>query len=274
MGKEAQISTDLTTDVTTAVQPPLGETVEPKQTQEPSTTVPKTTAPVVAPKPADDDDDDEAHPDDKGVVTLPLEAFKSRIKRATSAELRKLFGTADVAEITAMKKELDDHRASKEEARKKNLDEIARVKEEAAQERAARKAAEARADDLEQSQLASNEDVKIRAISDKYVSPKYYRVASRELRDWLLEEHGDEIEDVTYSQIEKWFKTYASENPEIGIVAEAEPKEEPINNGAKDSRPEVPTSGKGSGKTAAPGQPNSMSKQEFTQYKRERGWTF
>lgn len=80
------------------------------------------------------EDGEELKADDKGVIQgLTYKSFMRRVKGATSAELRKHFGTTDIAEILAERKELIELKAEKKKADLEKLSETEKLKVEKAE---------------------------------------------------------------------------------------------------------------------------------------------
>jgi hypothetical protein len=275
------------------VEPPASPEPKSKEKEPPAGNGKTAPAPDAATKGKKDDDktpitgdDDEPHPDEEGIIKMPLTSFQRRLARATRSELKRLFGTDSVHDIVAMKQELDKRRNDDEEARKKSLAEIDRIKEDHAKEKTRAEKAEARAADLEEQQLAEQEDTRIRGIAVEHVKGRYYRVAANDLREHLIEEFKDDFSKVTEKYLSNWFKQYAKDNPELAVPPEPTDEEKkaaaaaaasgraPITNGPNATRPQQPTSGGPTGKDPRPGRPNSMTPAEWNQYKREKGWNF
>lgn len=217
--------------------------------------------------------DDEYPVDEKGFIQIPATAFKKRLNRYSKNQLREAFGTDDIADLKAR---LDEHGNLKAKSEKERLATLAkeeRLSEELAKERNARTLAETKAAKLVEDREYQAADTEVRSTAEQYIKPgKMAKLAVYEFGEYVRELDDDEADALKPKDVKAWFEKYAKENPELALGSKPEKKTErkPISHGAGDqeSPPPMPISG---GKTARPGQPNSMTDEEYRAYKASLG---
>lgn len=220
------------------------------------------------------------------MLSLKQSAFKERIDRATSATLKKLFGTDDQAALIKLSEE---HKAAKEIQEKQRREQLTReqqLEEDVKKHKAEARASKKRVEELEQQAAVEQEARHVQGLIQKHgVAPKFTKAAFRDFEEFLESFEGDDIED---AEIVEWIGNYLKEFPEHASSA-------PENGGALPPNPNTGApppqrrrvaaanghnveqlhkplpSGNASTKTAAPGRPNSMTQEEYREYKRSRG---
>lgn len=219
-------------------------------------------------------------------AAMPPEQFNVRLRREREASDRKWAEAAGVKtpdEMKAKLAKLAELEAKETESRLAEMTELDRVKaqlaaanEEIAQLRAATEEA--------QTETAREREVRIlEGIGGKVLKPRYVRVALTEFREHLRTLEKEDVETMKPREVERWFSTYAKENPELALgdpaeqpaaavaapVAAVKPAaRRPITNGRPP--PKRPDGGPVTtdaphmlhGKTVRPGQPNSMTPAE------------
>jgi len=213
-------------------------------------------------------DDDEV-PEDAELVTLSSTALKKRLQRATSAELKERFGTADVDSIKKKLARADELEKAEEDRRVAALDKEQKAAEKlkAAEERADK--AEARARETRDERVVEKEEGRLQGLVGEHLKPKYWKHVSRDLAEHLRDTYSKkELAKLGDKAITKWAEGYAKENPEYAKDAPAgddkkDVKKVALDNGAKDeARPSNAGGPNLAQKTFKPGQPNSMTAQE------------
>ena len=217
--------------------------------------------------------------DDKGRIMISAQAFKRRLNRYTKNELKAAFGTDDVDDL---KSRLDEHgklKAKSEESRRSQL-----AKEEQLAEdlrRAKEEAEEARAEamSLKDARDIHETDSHVRDIASGYVrNAKCAKLAATEFKEYVRELDPKEVDRISDKDIKAWFKDWADENPDFAKTAEStkgngqEHERRALNVGAGDDQGAKPKPiPAGSGKTAKPGHPNSMSHEEYKAFLKAQG---
>ena len=239
--------------------------------------------PAKPPPAADDDPDKEPTPDDKGMVTMPFKSFQTRVKRASKADLLKMFGTDDRDKLLQWKKDYDGYQTKQEEERRAKLAEEERLKEDIEKEKKARERAEKKLQDREEQILIDRQEREIRNVCSKHIDSEYVDdVALPAFAKHCAALSEEEREALTEADVEAWFKDYAAKKPKLakeagGTQTPTTPTtpivQQKINTGAGPRmRPVPPPAGALQGKTPKPGQANSMTKQELAEYKKQSGF--
>lgn len=264
------------------VVPPAGGTVTPppaKPKEEPTVVVKPKEEPAggAAPSKAKKLGLDE-EPEDNEEYTLKSADFKRRIERERKKLLKELHGTDDEAAIRERLAKVKEIETKQEEARRLELSEQERLKEDAKKEKTRADLADARVKELEEQREIDAENHRISAFVGTYVKPKYAKHAVADFSDYLLKELTPKQQDAMKDEdIAKWFEDYAKDNPELAVVAgEGAPPvlpRVPAANGHKGNvKPApLPSGSMDSTKTAAPGKPNSMTPAEYREFKKTKG---
>lgn len=218
------------------------------------------------------DDEGEPKPDDRGWVSMPYRSFLRRLGRTSRAKLKELFGTDDEAAIADWKRESEGLKKDKEDRERAAMSEKEKAEADLKTERTQREAAEKRADEVETRSLAreAGRDVK-EAILDAGVDKEWLDVMQNKLKS-AIKKNPDEFTKL--SHVNAWVKEYVAEHPKM-LKDQPKAKDDkpavktaPITNGSPGTKKPAapPSGGEGSelgGKTARPGLPNSMTKDEI-----------
>lgn len=214
-------------------------------------------------------DDDEV-PENADLLQLSKTALAKRLTRHTKSELKERFGTDDFDDIKAKLVKFAEYEAEKEAARVAALSEQEKLKEELAEaNKRAEKAETKHAKALEQ-QAFSEYDREAEGVVGTLVADKHVKRVVRELKEHVLTLDDEELKKPK-KVFESWAKDFIKENPEFARTAPPEIKKIPITNGADPNGRRERADVDMATKTPKPGQPNSMSKAEFANYKRSRG---
>lgn len=254
-------------------QPSPAPQAKPKE-EEPKAK-PKESEPAVKPKEkrvATLADDDEDLPEDTELYQMSKKALESRLARHTKRQLRERFGTDDLEAIAKDLKDVKVLREEKEERRKEQLTKEQRLEEERQSAIKERDEANARAQKLEDERDVSDVGGRYAALAEDFIAPKFLKKpAAREMLFKELAEHlhtktsGDATK-VTPAMVKDFWKDYAKENPEYSVKP-PEVVNVPVNTGARSPGPADGKTAAGAdgtaGKTARPGQPNSMTREEI-----------
>jgi hypothetical protein len=221
--------------------------------------------------------DDEYDVDEGGYVKIPATAFKKRLNRYTKAQLKEAFGTDNVEDI---KLRLDEHgklKAKADEDHKKTLATEERLQLERDNEKKLRIAAESKAEALAEEREYREADHSVNETASRHVDAKFTDFAAYKFGCYVRELDDDEADAIKPKDVASWFKQFAADHPEYAIgakpaaAADDKPKvKKPMEHGAGGgvAPPPAPASG---GKTPRPGQPNSMSAEEYRQWKKDQG---
>lgn len=213
--------------------------------------------------------DDDEIPEDADLLQLSKSALTKRLTRHTKKELRDRFGTDDMDKIKADLDELTTLRADREKRRRDEMTENQRLKEDAEREKARADKAEREKQEALDAQEYAGYDRDAQEILAPLVAKKHLGRAMRELKEHILT-----LDDKDLGKPKKvfdaWAKKFVEENPEFAKPKE-EPKKVPLNTGANPNVKKEKSDPQLATKTPMPGKPNSMTRAEYAQYKRERG---
>lgn len=225
-----------------------------------------------------EEDDEEG--EDK-TLTLTPEQLRRRIARGEKAFLRSQFGTDDPATLKAKIAKAEALEKAEEERRRKALDVQQRLEEDLAKEKAARTAAEAKAESLAVDRSIRESEQYLAKVAEGIVNPKYVHFAWDDLRKWMKKEYNEEIiakDGVPDEDLKKWFETYIVDKPELAAKKSKEDEvEKPVKKTAlvtgskREDRPTPVASGNAQVKTFRIGQANSMTAEEAKEAARARG---
>lgn len=221
-----------------------------------------------------------AKPEPDDSIKLSKAAFEERLQRQSSSTLKKLFGTDDVDTILQQKKEYDELKAKSDEQRRQSLSEVERAKEDAARLLAEKSKLESQLLREKQTRIVQTEAQRLTGVmAEAGVNPKYSRHVLRDMGEDLLKTKTKaQIATMTDKDLKEYFKSYVKRNPAFanaGAPPPASPSE-PASNGKPGgaAKPTPPQSGNSPQKTAKLGQPNSMTDNEWREYKRSNGLNF
>lgn len=215
--------------------------------------------------------EDEYDVDEKGFVKIPATAFKKRLNRYTKSQLREAFGTDNVDEL---KEKLTEHgklKAKSEEERRKQLAKEEQLAEDLRKEKTAREKAEQTATRYREEREYQEAESDVQRLAKKYVDPDYIDYVVFKLGSHIRDLDVDEANRLKETDLEKWLKGFAEDHPKYSKGTKDERKAEikkPLTHGAGDPGSPNPTQSAG-GKTARPGQPNSMTDAEYREFKRQ-----
>lgn len=246
-------------------------------------------------------------PDDAELYEISRSNFKKRLQRANSSQLKQAFGTDNVEEILAWKQQNEDYKKREEEAKLAQMTEADRYRTQF--ERSQNEASHWRQqfEQLQEQHMLREQDRQVMGLVAKHVDPDCLDFVTQQLAMHLQTLEEDEMRD-PQTYITSWVGQYIKDHPKYGVgpaqpVAPAAPpagsmqapglpqgvhqvqipgqgghgapRQVPMHNGAGAGRPQnaVPA-GQLANKTAAPGQPNSMTDDEWRSFKRAQGFTF
>jgi hypothetical protein len=193
--------------------------------------------------------------------------FKKIFERRTKAELRKQFGTDDPEEIKTKLAEYEQLKAQSEEMRRAQMSESEKIKEDLAKERSAREKAEQKFQQLNDRQQVARETLRVRGIAAKHVDSRMVRYAEMEFASFLRKKYSPkEINKLKDGDIDKFFKAFVTKNPKFSrqqTVAAPTPKVGMTNGTISQQRAAATSQAKPQQKTAKPGQPNTMTREEL-----------
>lgn len=243
-------------------------------------------------------------------LVIPPVPLADRLKRAgkTAAEAAnrrwaQALGADDPAKVAERLKKLDDLEKADAERQQATMTEVQRLQAE-------REAEKNRADQLEgqlreaqENAAYQRQDQQLREIASEYVDPKAVRFARHEWANYVVGLTAEEQEKLSPRDAKKWFQRFAQDNPQFAKGTGAPPPADappaqrpgapparrpapppnaarkPINNGpppakrdpAAGAAPAAGDSTTDGGKTARPGQKNSMNRAELKEFARKHG---
>lgn len=217
-------------------------------------------------------------------IQLSPKDLTERLQRATSSQLKKLFGTDDVNEILAIKKEHDELKAKSEEARRLQLTENEKLKEDLAKAQKEAEAFRKKYDGERRSTVIAKEQTKIQSIFNEHLQPDVFKYVARDLAEDLITVRKltpKQITALTEKDLRKWLSSYLKNKPlfaKVGSVSPDAKNKQPATNGGQPTPAPVPapaTAAKtATDKTPRPGKPNSMSDKEYREYKKANGLNY
>jgi hypothetical protein len=218
-------------------------------------------------------------------------ALSSRVARGAEKKLKEM-GLQSWEEIDAMKEKIAAYEAQQEEARLSQLSEVEREKE-------LRAKTEARLAELQnevtterENRMMDREEQRVTSWVDQYIDPKFKKYAMSDVLDAINAASESEIADpdaFLKGYLEKYI---AEEQPGFArgaamqrapeqvtpqaapAPAPVAPRAVPMTNGLQLTKPLPNAQQTLAGKTAKPGQPNSMSPAELMAYKKANGLTY
>lgn len=244
-----------TAETTPEVSPVIQTPVVPIQ--------PVETAPTAPGKTPGDEDDLAQFVDKDGNVSLPWKSLQSRINRASKAALKSVFGTDDREAIKQSKAEYEKLLAEREKAHREQMTALEREKSD--REKAERRAvkAEKALEAQESAQVIAEANREVTKIAEKFFVDDYSDYATTRFRMHLKSLDDDEVEKLTQKDVETWFGEFASKHPAMSKKAKPKEVEKPAITNGVDAKNRSSAKSVSEDKTARPGQPNSMSKEEI-----------
>ncbi len=223
--------------------------------------------------------DDDYPVDADGYLKISVQTFKRRMGRYSKVQLREAFGTDDVDDIKARLGEHAKLKAKAEDDHKKTLAKEEALALERDKEKTRADRAEARAAQLAEEREFHEADSEVRAAAEKHVKPgKLSKLAVYEFGEHVRDLDDDEAAKLTKRDVDKWFADWAKENPDYARTAKDDKDKKddkgvrkPMEHGAGDAGAAPKAADSPGGKTARPGQANSMSDDEYRQFKRSQG---
>lgn len=199
--------------------------------------------------------------------------FKRRLERGNAAFLRKKFGTDNPDDIAAKLQKLSEVEAREEEARRSSLAESERLKEDLARETEARKKSDAKVAELRSKVVVSAETQRLARLAGKHIDPAMTKYAVMELAEHLNRTMTPkQIDKLGDKDLEGFFAKLVKQNPRFARARGATlatPPAAPRVPASNTAQPGAskgaapPPAGQATVKTAKPGQPNSMTKDEL-----------
>lgn len=195
------------------------------------------------------------------------------------AQLREQFGTDDLTQIKGGWEERQKLREAEDKRKREAMTEGDRLRADLEKERQARLAAEARTKDVERARLYEKQDTAVRRIASQYADDEVVPVLTLMFARHLKENvPADAAKQMTEKDVAKWFADYVRKNPKLGKTPAAAPKppvvQKPVTTGANPNQEKPQAAGGVAGKTPRPGQPNSMTKTEYRDWLKQRGYSY
>jgi ribosomal protein S13 len=240
---------------------------------------------------------------------IPPERITERIARERKKLLKSEYGTDDPIAVERIRKERQERESrftelqqQEEERKRQAMTEQQRIQSDLEAERARNEQLQAQIRELREQSAYKDQEVIINTAASKYVAPTSLEYAKFKLTTHLNSLTPEEVKQIDQKKLDRWFAKFAQEEPAHRLVvtdpaaaaaavaaeearkkAEAEaaakrpvPKRQPITTTAKPAagppKPAASSIDPLGGKTPKPGQPNSMTKPEYTAYKRSLGF--
>jgi len=235
-------------------------------------------------------------PEDADLLELSRSALDSRLRRHTSAELKKRFGTDDPDTIKAKLDKLAQMEADEEKRKQQEMSEVEREKDLRAKAEARAAQAEARARAVAEDRVFEKQDTFLSRVAGKHIDEDYIEAELQRFAKHLRQEYPGkdgqkQLDKMTPKQIEtmagKFFEERVKAKPRLSKGYEMTLREQiekevkegqkakakvPITTGAKEGKPpEKSDDAAGQPKTFAPGKPNSYTDAEAKAKMRELG---
>lgn len=238
-------------------------------------------------------------------------AEEATAKDIRAREKRKLlveeYGTDDpdkIAEIKADRaKRLEEHQAlvaKEEETKRAQMGEVERLTADVNRLTTENEQLKLKIKNLEQDQVASKQDAKIRSLAVKHIKPTKLKYAIIDFGEYVRSLTKADASKLDELRTENWFKKFARENPDMALEATpaaAAKTEVVVDDDAGKPKPGTPPAvqrptrvvpaGKPkpgapvqtkvavpdplAGKTPLPGKPNSMNKKELALHMQRQG---
>lgn len=256
----------------TDIESPATQPIQPSN-QDPSTspTEPAESEPQAAKRRAVDGDDVDV--DEKGTVTMPFLTFQKRLNRAVRSHLKEAFGSEDPKEIEQQYRKGKEAHEKLEKTRLAQLSEMEKLREKIAEYEERVEEAESTMQSVQLEKLASKGEALVTSIASKYIAGDYVEDAVAVYHRKLTKLDDDELEGLSAADVEQHFKDYA-ERKQAFAKRPKQQRSEPASTGTNPNyRPSQVTPNNG-GKTPKPGQPNSMTRAEWEEYKSKHGISY
>jgi hypothetical protein len=230
---------------------------------------------------------------------------KEQAAKEARAEVYRTLGIEDPEKFKADRLKTDEElkrfRDSEEKRKRLEMTETQRLQADLDREKAARQKAEAKALELEETTISSQQEQVVQRAGLKVVHPRFYKFARGEFLTHVNELQATDpkqLDELTEQDVERFFRKLLKEYPEWAQQREADPHDakaaeakaaaekakapvvrRPLSNGAPPPRMpalrpkselQVPTDG-ANGKTILPGRENSMNRAELNQELKRRG---
>lgn len=255
--------------------------------------------------------DDDALPEDADTYEISRASLKRRLERYGKQHMLKSFGTDDPDQILLWKQQAEAAAAREEEQRLSQMTEAEKYKSQMEKFQSQANHWKTQYETLQESHQLAEQDRHVMDMMGKHVKSKCLSFVSSEYARHLNELAPEEMPQDAEAYTEQWVSQYVQENPEFGnAAAPAQPQgnvqqltgapgqggtspggqngaqaggppaprqvQVPFSNGAGAHNRPPPNAQQpyGNNKTAAPGQPNSMSDSEWREYKRSLGYSF
>lgn len=207
---------------------------------------------------------------------LSESTLRERLQRASSASLKKHFGTDNVNEITAKLKRLEELESAKKKEDLAKMDEVTRLKTQYEEERQKRLKMEKELKTEKRNSSIKGEESRIRGIFQDHIDERYFPHVARDLANYIINERKlkpEQIANIKEGNLRKWLSNYLKKNPAFAKSGEQQtPKpKQPATNGAPEKKP---VANPNPPKEIRPGKTNSMTPAEFAKWKRDNGYNF
>lgn len=245
-------------------------------------------------------------------------AQRKAAEDATASDIRKRekkkllvaeYGTDDEEEVARIKEqrraeseEARTLKAKDEEAKRAQMGEVERLTADVTRLTSENEQLKLKIKNLEQDQVASKQDAKIRSLAVKHIKPNKLKYAIIDFGEYIRSLTKADAAKIDELRTENWFKKFARENPDMALGAappaaaaavdtadlddEGNPKPKPGTPPAVQRPTRVVPAGKPkpapappkpavpdplAGKTPRPGFPNSMNKKELSIHMQRQG---
>jgi hypothetical protein len=219
------------------------------------------------------DDGEDVDVDENERVTMTFAQFQKRLKQAQRAVLRGTFESDDVQKI---RKDWEKSQAALKELneiKKSRMDEVERAKKEAEEAKLQLAELENSVKERELNDLANRGEQEVLNVAKKFIHSDYIEDAVLLFQGHLGKLSEAELEQLTPESVNSWFKDYVKRRPALAVSSgekSDKPQPRPINSGAAPNKPNSDDKS-ALAKTPRPGQPNSMTRAEWDDFKRRNG---
>ncbi len=206
----------------------------------------------------------------KRVVKLSKNEFAQKVNQATSAQLKKIFGTDDPKQIINMKREYDAIKQKTEEERRAAMTAQEKLADDYRRSEADKEKYKSLLDRERMGRAAERQENEIKRIFNGKVDDRYQRHVMRDMaQEFLKKKTPKQLSMTTNADIEKWLTEYLRKHPAFRASRSAGPARSGTPSGGR-----TPPKVAAQGKTLKLGQPNSMTDKEYQEYKKKNNLDF
>ena len=158
----------------------------------------------------------------KKFISMPYEDFKDRVRKSTTSELKKLFGTSDPKAILAIKTQYEEFKADAEKRQREEMTDRQKIEADRDKALSAKDVAERRAERARARVRDWKTDRVVTRAMNEHVHPDKLDFAVAMFRTELLGMSRRKADKLVGHEAE-WFKSFVEKHPEMGKSAKVAP---------------------------------------------------